>query len=451
MIAVFTRSGGRARRRRRQKVASRDAWQPTVALMRCAVTALLLTAAAVFWRRPDLLVVATPMALITAWALLTRPTEPVQLSAHLGTHTLREGESTRWRGTVSGDDHIDFVTALLADAPWFQRQPEGGVVTVRTHDGTAQIDIGVRSTRWGTRPVQPVTVVAVTAWASFRWTTEANAYRLITLPVPAIFDSSAWARPTDGLIGLHRSSRAGEGNEFATVRPFRVGDRMRRINWPRSARSGELLVNATLADLDTHVALVVDASRDIGASDGVDGRASSLDATVRAAGAIAEHFAPRGERVSLHTFGSPRPRTVPPATGQAQLRRILDELARVEPPSLSQPGSRNPARDARGLTGNRLTVMVSALVVPNALHYAVSLGRHGMSVIVVDTLPEAITTDDDAFGALAWRIRLLERRRELRLVQTAGIPVVRWLGPGSLDQVIRDISRRAAAPRVVVR
>ena len=33
----------------------------------------------------------------------------------------------------------------------------------------------------------------------------------------------------------------------------------------------------------------------------------------------------------------------------------------------------------------------------------------------------------------------------------SSIPVVEWRGPGSLDQVIRDVSRRAAAPRMVVR
>ena len=49
---------------------------------------------------------------------------------------------------------------------------------------------------------------------------------------------------------------------------------------------------------------------------------------------------------------------------------------------------------------------------------------------------------------MAWRIRLLERRRELRVVQELGLPVVGWEGPGSLDRVLRDLSRRASAPRV---
>ena len=104
-----------------------------------------------------------------------------------------------------------------------------------------------------------------------------------------------------------------------------------------------------------------------------------------------------------------------------------------------------------GVIGGQITVMLSPLVAPDALDLAVSLGRQGMAVIVVDTLPAHVSEDDDEYTALAWRIRLLERRREVRLVLAAGIPVVEWRGPGSLDQVIRDIARRSTGPRMVQR
>jgi len=71
--------------------------------------------------------------------------------------------------------------------------------------------------------------------------------------------------------------------------------------------------------------------------------------------------------------------------------------------------------------------------------------------VVIDTLPDHVVVHDDEYTALAWRIRLLERRRELRMVTAAGIPVIQWRGPGSLDQVIRDIARRTTGPRLVRR
>ena len=77
---------------------------------------------------------------------------------------------------------------------------------------------------------------------------------------------------------------------MAEVRPFRAGDRLRRINWPVSSRTGTLHVTATWSDRDTEVVLLLDTEHDLGISEGVDGRASSLDIAVRAAAAIAEHY-----------------------------------------------------------------------------------------------------------------------------------------------------------------
>ena len=427
------------------------AWQPTVALFRVSVGAVVLVAIALIWRRPGLLVIATPMAVVTAWSLLTRPGVPPSLDDRLGHSTIREGDATTWHGVIAGEPMLDVAVAVVSPAPWVETRPSTGVAVATASKGTAHLAVDLRSTRWGTRAIEPVQVLAATPWASFRWNTDTRRYPFTTLPLPGVFDVDAATRPTDGLVGLHRSVRAGEGNEFAGIRPFQVGDRMRRINWARSARSGELQVNATGADLDTHIALVIDASDDFGVSEGIDGLASSLDASVRAAGAIAEHYAPRGERVSLRAFGTRVAHTVPPGSGRAQLRRILDTLALVRPADASRGAHRTPAARQRGVIGGQITVMLSPLVAPDALDLAVSLGRQGMSVIVVDTLPAHVGEDEDEFTALAWRIRLLERRREVRMVLAAGIPVIRWQGPGSLDQVIRDIARRSTGPRMLQR
>ncbi len=430
--------------------ASTPGWVPTPSLVRAGTIAAVVVAIALLWRRPDLLVLATPFAVVTAWSTLARPTVTPSLNERLGASTLREGEATTWRGTLDGGPELDLAVAVLADAPWFDRQPPSGALAIVADHGQAELDIGVRSTRWGVRSVEPVLVVATTPWAAHRWVIRTRRLPMTTLPLPAPFDADASTRPTDGLVGQHHSTRLGEGNEFAAIRPYQSGDRMRRINWPRSQRSGTLQVNATWSDLDLHLALVVDATDDFGTSEGIDGLASSLDLTVRAAGAIAEHYAPRGERVSLRAFGTSLPVIVPPATGSRQLRRILEQLARLRVMERTRAG-RVPPRDPRVATGGQLTVMLSPLVATEALDHAVAMGRAGLPVVVVDTLPAHVVLDDDPHTVTAWRIRLLERRRELRAVRSWGIPVITWRGPGSLDQVIRDIGRRAAAPRMPMR
>jgi hypothetical protein len=70
---------------------------------------------------------------------------------------------------------------------------------------------------------------------------------------------------------------------------------------------------------------------------------------------------------------------------------------------------------------------------------------------VVDTLPEDVHVVDDPTAELAWRIRLLERRREIRTVQQVGVPVIAWHGPGSLDPFLREMARRSSAPRMARR
>jgi uncharacterized protein (DUF58 family) len=428
-------------------------WTPTAAYFRAVAVATVLIVAALVWQRPDLLVIGTPFAVVAAWSTLTRPSRAPELADGIDHATVREGDATRWRAQLDHDADLDIVTAEVDPDPWVETRPIRGAVTAASVGDSTPITVSLRSTRWGMRTIERVEVGAASPWAAFRWATTTPPRRIVTLPLPAAFDVGASPRPPDGLIGLHRSTRGGEGNEFAGVRSFRSGDRMRRINWTRSARTDELQVNATWADLDTHVALLLDATDDFGTSEGIDGRASSLDASVRAAGAITEHYAPRGERVSLRTFGATTAHSVPPGTGRTQLRRVLDTLASVRPAADARAG-RSPitARSlARRADGGRMTVMLSPLIAPEALDIAMSLGRQGLAVVVIDTLPDHVVVHDDEYTALAWRIRLLERRRELRMVTAAGIPVIEWRGPGSLDQVIRDIARRTTGPRLVRR
>lgn len=426
-------------------------WRPTVAFARATFVAVALIGFAIMWRRPDALVIATPFAVITAWSMLTRPTAAPTFLDRLGHLTIREGDATTWSASLSGVDEMDLAVAVIGQVPWVETHPESGSITSAVADGAVQLDVQLRSNRWGRRPIEGTRVIASTAWAAFRWSATAPRHPMTTLPLPALFEVSASPRPSDGLVGLHRSARAGEGNEFAGIRPFQSGDRMRRINWPRSVRSGELQVNSTLADLDVHVALVLDTTGDFGLSEGVDGRASSLDQTVRAAGAIAAHYTTHGERVSLRMFGTSGSPTVTAGTGRSQLRRILDTLAQVQPGDARRAPTARLASRHLGVVGGQVIVMLSALIDPEALDLAMSFGRRGVPIIVIDTLPDDIAQDEDRYTSLAWRIRLLERRQELRVVATTGIPVVRWRGPGSLDQVIRDIGRRATGPRMVRR
>ena len=85
-----------------------------------------------------------------------------------------------------------------------------------------------------------------------------------------------------------------------------------------------------------------------------------------------------------------------------------------------------------------------------------TLARRGLPVLVVDTLPEDVAPAvaegvDPAVADLAWRMRRVDRDHQLARLVTLGCPVVPWRGPGTLDNVMRRLARRAQLPQVVTR
>ncbi len=422
-----------------------DRWRPTAAHARALIVALVFAIVAVLARRPDVLVLATPFVGAAVWAIVLRPTIVPAVRQSIGHRTVREGDATTWHIHVDDPEgRVETVAALLEAPDWVDRRPLEGQVVVGLHDdGDEGLDVVVRSTRWGRRRIGPALVVTTSAFGAFRWATrnDSQGASLLTLPQTSRFDAAAPPVHVPGLIGVNRSPRQGSGNEFASIRTFQPGDRLRRINWPRSVRTGTLHVSTTWADHDRHVVLLVDALEDVGESEGIDGTASSLDITVRAAGAIAEHYIHAGDRVALLMLGARGVQRVAPASGYRHLRRLLEVMADVQPADAQRDDGRLP----RGLGGGALVVMLSPLTSPAALRRAVNIADHGISLLVVDCLPPDITRQDpgDPYVGLAWRIELLKRAREVRRMREAGIAVVPWRGPGSLDVVLRDLQHHA--------
>lgn len=445
-----------------QALREKSLWRPTSALLRSLVGGAALILTAVTLGRPDLLVLGAPLVLIAMWSLITRPNGDPSPQTSLAHRSVREGEATTWHTSMTAVPGMEQAVVAVDVGRWVTAAPASGtkVHTVPSDTTTAdtptaqtgaaiRLDIGLQSRRWGRREVGYGLVGATSAWGAFRFgPREFFPRTLWTLPLPAAFDAKAPTPNPNGLVGLNRSRRAGDGSEFANIRAFQPGDRLRRIHWPLSLRAGELYVTSTWADQDSQVMLLVDAHNDLGDSGGLGRNASSLDITVRAAAAMAEHYLHRGDRVGVRVFGALNVARLPAMAGRSHLRRVLDTLASIE---AGTDRRSNPTKVAGDLTAGALVVVLSPLVSPDALTNAVTLARRGLSVIIIDTLPDRIDDQGDANTQLAWRIRRLERERDLRRVQESGIPTVSWRGPGSLDQVLRDLGRRSSAARMARR
>ncbi|WP_432946434.1 DUF58 domain-containing protein [Kribbella sp. CA-253562] len=429
-------------------------WRPTHAQVRVVCVAAGLLVVAVVARRPDLAVLGVPLAFVAVWGRFFRPRTVPEVRTELDADVLFEGQATTYRVLVPGtvDPDIDLVVAALPRTQWFRYDPPQAALGESAADGTVSLEVGVRSERWGQRNLERPQVIATSDLGAYRvHLPDIEPQVVTTLPLREGFEAvDAVPRPA-GLVGLHRSRRPGEGTELSGVRPFRTGDRLRRINWSVSARTRELHVTSTWSDRDTEVVILLDSGGEVGISEGIDGRSSSLDTAVRAAASIAEHYLRHGDRVRLVDTGT-AVGGVRAGSGRSHLRRILDVLVHA--------GQKGRQQDEHALARRHrirpdsLVLVLSPLLRPAILGYVVTLVHSGYTVIAVDTLPDDVATvtqldqHDAQAWPLGWRIRLLERRRELDRLGNLGVPTVRWRGAGTLDEVLRDAARVAAAPRM---
>jgi uncharacterized protein (DUF58 family) len=310
------------------------------------------------------------------------------------------------------------------------------------------LDLPVTSLRWGRRMVGGGKLAATSPWAGRRWgPVTLLPLPMTTLPTPGVYDGRAPVPHPLGLVGTHPARRPGDGTELASIRPFTAGDRLRRVHWPVSLRTGALHVTSTVAEEDSGILLLVDSGVEVGVSGGTTGAASSMDVAVRAAGALAEHYLHRGDRVGLRILGAAARGVVPLSSGHRHLRRVLETLSMVV------PGARHDADPRRfRVPPGTVVVVLSPMLSDQVLVATRTLAQRGLDLVVVDTLP----ADLDSFAEaprdrIAWRMRLLEREVLLDRVRRAGVPVARWSGPGTLDEVLRGLGRRARQPRMAHR
>lgn len=433
-------------------------WQPTAALARALAVAGVGLALAVLFGSPVLAVLVAPLGLCGALGLWHRPATSPVVHTDVGHAVLVEGAGTSCDLQITGAEGVEQVTRVLARTAYVALRPADGRLATRLPPGADRLRVSVSPRRWGRRDVGDEQAALTSAWSGFRWGPVHLTGRTVTvLPTSAPFDSRAEVPRPLGVVGAHRSRRAGTGTEFSGIRPFAAGDRLRRIDWRVSLRTGALHTVDVLAEQDAGILLVVDALADVGDSGGLDGATSSLDLTVRAAAAIAEHHIRGGDRVGLRIVGGDQVERaqVGLGAGARHLRVITGSLARVR---AGRPVETAAEGAPLGATAGTTVVVLSPMLQETMLGVVGSAARSGLGVLVVDTLPRDVWAGvghlagvDPAVVRLAWRLRLAERALLLERLAATGCPVVPWRGPGTLDEVLRRLARRARLPQLVAR
>ncbi|WCO65242.1 DUF58 domain-containing protein [Iamia majanohamensis] len=149
----------------------------------------------------------------------------------------------------------------------------------------------------------------------------AGRVRLLVLPrvdrIPPL-GRTPGSEPLAGQDG--RPSAGGAGDEFHALRPYVVGDDLRRVHWPMSARADDLVVRHDEEPRQGRLTLVLDVEERRSRPDG-------FERMVSAAASIATAHWRRGDIVRLLDTGGGDSGWV---TGEVAFEQLLEALALVE-------------------------------------------------------------------------------------------------------------------------
>src|SRR5205814_10589556 len=178
-----------------------------------------------------------------------------------------------------------------------------------------------RCERWGAFPLGPLLVRARDVLGLRSWEGEAGEPQALRV-YPSLETLRSLVPPleTQVFVGNQVARARGEGIEFADLREWQPGDRVRRVNWRATALRRSLWVNEQHLERNTDVVLFLDTFAEVRAH----GR-STNDRAVRAAATLAHGYLRRKDRVGLVGFGGYVTWLVP-ETGMRQLYTIVDTL-----------------------------------------------------------------------------------------------------------------------------
>jgi len=222
----------------------------------------------------------------------------------------------------------------------------------------------------------------------------------------------------------------GEGIEYADVREYAAGDRVRRVNWRLTARRGRPYVNEHHPERNADVVLFVDSFGDDGGW-----ALAPLDQAVRAASALADMYLRRRDRVGVIGFGGVL-RWVLPGAGAVQTYRILDSL--IDTRIVASAAWRGvEVIPVRTLPAGALVLALSPLVDERTLAALTNLRARGFDLAVVEIsaepfLPPARTPSEQ----LARRLWRLHRGHLRSGLAELGVQVVEWRADERLDTAL---------------
>jgi uncharacterized protein (DUF58 family) len=397
-------------------------------------------------RRPELAIAAAPFALLLVVGLRSRQEPSVRVSLALADDRALEGEELDARLEVTAETAVDRLEVLLGLPAEIELTEGHDAIALRLRAGEERtVPLRLRSARWGLYDLGVTELRARDLLRVLVWEQHADpALRLKVYPRAEELRRILPPRDTQVFTGSEVARTKGDGIEYADIREYVPGDRLRSVNWRASARRGSFVVNERHPERNTDVVLFVDSFADVRG-----GGRSTLEAAVRATAALAYRYLERRDRVGLVTFGGVL-RWLQPGMGRGQRFRLIETLLEtgVEPTYTWRDVNVIPARI---LPPKALVLGITPLVDGRFPVAVADLRARGYDVAVVEIDPVPLVpvgrTEEERISHRLW---LLQREALRARIARLGVAVARWTDDVELDvalEEVRTFRRRAKLVR----
>ncbi len=400
--------------------------------------------------RPELAAIALPFLGMVAAALVLAADPELEVEVGIDRDRVLEGDEVTAVIQLTAAHLVQRAEVRLALPPALAvAEGRNPAATHVSPARPATFELRLRADRWGVFDLGEIDLRARDLLGLFVWTGHVRGQSpdmtLRAYPRPEALRSLLRPAETQLSSGDELSRRRGEGIEFADLRPFAFGDRVRRVNWRASARRGELWVNEQHPERNSDVVLFLDSF--IEARRGAHG---TIEPAVRAAAALAERYLRRRDRVGLVSFGGTL-RWLVPGTGPAQLYRIVEALLDTRI-LLSYAWKSIDIVPVRTLPPQALVIALTPLLDERAVGALLDLRARGFDLAVVEISPLPFV-DPGRGRARDVAHRLWKLRREALRAEylAAGVAVAEWRDGEPLAGALEEVTayrRHARLARV---
>ena len=293
----------------------------------------------------------------------------------------------------------------------------------------AALRFTVRCARWGLYDVGRIRL----RWRDPLWlyTQEGSVDQPLTIrvyPRPEVLRAIVRPAETQVYAGNQVARTRGDGIEFAEIREFVSGDRVRHINWHATGRRGTLQVNDHRPERNSDVILFLDTFRAYG---------DSVDRALRAAIGLADLYLKQRDRVGVIAFGGML-RWLSPGMGIRQRYLLVEAIldTRIEVSYAWKTIDNIPAQT---LLPKALVIALTPLVDERTAAALDQLSGRGFDLVICEVAVTPPVSPMDEVGQLAARILALRRDTLRARYHQAAVAASAWPADEPLEQALEEV------------